>query len=96
MRPVTTSSQTSVLARSEPDPWCSLDRWIYRTFLRHPPHDRFSGEEFVLELERQQFRVSEIVYPIFGDFVMGVGRTLIFSNEVPESAPGRAAFQFTG
>lgn len=53
----------------------ALDRWFYRAFLEHPAHDRFSGREFVDELERQNIIVGEsCVEWFFGDFVTGVGR----------------------
>jgi len=29
----------------------ALNRWSYHTFLDHPREDRFSGEEFILELD---------------------------------------------
>jgi len=53
----------------------ALERWSYRTFLDHPTADRFSGAEFVAELERQGIQVSgNVVERFFGDFVIGVGR----------------------
>lgn len=53
----------------------ALDRWTYRTFLKHPTEDRFSGEEFVDELERQGLEVGgNRVHRCFGDFVIGVAR----------------------
>jgi ubiquinone/menaquinone biosynthesis C-methylase UbiE len=52
----------------------ALNRWVYRTFLRHPTEDRFSGQEFVRELKRQGIAVDRTVYRCFGDFVLGVGR----------------------
>ena len=53
----------------------ALGRWSYRTFLKHPKEDRFSGAEFVAELERQGIRVEgNAVERFFGDFVIGVGR----------------------
>lgn len=51
----------------------ALQRWSYRTFLRHPTADRFSGAEFVAELERQGLPVGRnFVHRFFGDFVIGV------------------------
>lgn len=51
----------------------ALERWFYRTFLRHPTEDRFSGAEFVAELERQGLAVGpRHVQRFFGDFVFGV------------------------
>ena len=52
----------------------ALDRWAYRTFLRHPSQDRFSGAEFVAELEQRGFAVETTTYRCFGDFVIGVCR----------------------
>ncbi len=53
----------------------ALQRWSYRTFLDHPEHDRFSGGEFVAEVERHGMRVgSDWVERFFGDFVIGVGK----------------------
>lgn len=55
----------------------ALDRWFYRTFLDHPTENRFSGKEFIAELERQGIHVGErSVEWFFGDFVTGVGRRL--------------------
>ena len=51
----------------------ALNRWSYRTFLEHPRDDRFSGEEFLAELERHGFTVgANYRYRFFGDFVLGV------------------------
>jgi ubiquinone/menaquinone biosynthesis C-methylase UbiE len=53
----------------------ALERWLYRAFLRHPTQDRFSGEEFVAELEGQRLHVGgDFTHRFFGDFVIGVGR----------------------
>ena len=53
----------------------ALNRWSYRTFLDHPQVDRFSGEQFVSELERHGIHVGKnYVERFFGDFVIGVGR----------------------
>lgn len=53
----------------------ALNRWFYRTFLDHPTANRFSGVEFVSELEHQGIRVGDrVVERFFGDFVIGVGR----------------------
>jgi ubiquinone/menaquinone biosynthesis C-methylase UbiE len=52
----------------------ALNRWFYRTFLEHPTENRFSGEEFVAELERQGIIVEgDVVERFFGDFIVGVG-----------------------
>ena len=53
----------------------ALNRWSYRTFLEHPKKNRFSGEQFVTELERQGIHVgANYVERFFGDFIIGVGR----------------------
>ena len=36
-----------------------LDRWFYRTFLEHPKTNRFSGPEFIAELENRGIIVGE-------------------------------------
>ena len=52
-----------------------LGRWFYRTFLKHPTENRFSGQGFVRELERQGIAVGgDFVERFFGDFIIGVGR----------------------
>lgn len=53
----------------------ALDRWTYRTFLDHPAENRFSGKEFIGELERQAIVVGEsFVERKKGDFIFGVGK----------------------
>ena len=51
----------------------ALARSAYRRFLDHPIEDRFSGEEFVAEVERSGLRVPRWTERFFGDFVFGVG-----------------------
>lgn len=52
-----------------------LDRWLYRTFLKHPTDNRFSGEEFVAELEKNGIEVGKnFTYWLFDDLVIGVGK----------------------
>jgi len=52
----------------------ALNRLSYRLFLEHPKENRFSGREFILELERQGITVKgNAVERFFGDFVFGVG-----------------------
>lgn len=52
----------------------ALSRWSYRTFLEHPATDRFSGKEFIIELERQGMIVGRnYAERFFDDFVIGVG-----------------------
>lgn len=51
----------------------ALQRWSYRTFLLHPTHDRFSGEEFVAGCTVAGLDVdSRSVERFFGDFIFGV------------------------
>jgi ubiquinone/menaquinone biosynthesis C-methylase UbiE len=53
----------------------ALDRWSYRTFLDHPEENRFSGKEFIAEIERRGMIVGEnTVERNHGDFVFGVGQ----------------------
>lgn len=53
----------------------ALDRWAYRTFLKHPRENRFSGDGFVAALEQRGVWVDgRVVARCFGDFVIGVGR----------------------
>jgi ubiquinone/menaquinone biosynthesis C-methylase UbiE len=51
----------------------ALGRWAYRTFLVHPSKDRFSGAEFVAEVERAGLQVPQWTERFAGDFVFGVG-----------------------
>ena len=52
----------------------ALNRWSYRTFLKHPKENRFSTAEFIHELEAQGIGVGgNWVERVFGDFVIGVG-----------------------
>ena len=55
----------------------ALDRWVYRTFLKHPTEDRFSGPEFVAQLEQQGFAVDVTTSRCFGDLVIGVARRAV-------------------
>lgn len=55
----------------------ALDRLFYRAFLKHPKDNRFTGEEFVAELERQGITVANnIRYWFFNDFIVGVGQRI--------------------
>lgn len=55
----------------------ALDRLFYRVFLKHPKDNRFTGEEFVAELERQGIMVSNnIQYWFLNDFIVGVGQRI--------------------
>lgn len=52
----------------------ALNRLFYRMFLDHPRENRFSGREFVSELERNGIAVGKnAVERFFGDFIFGVG-----------------------
>ena len=52
----------------------ALDRWFYRTFLKHPAENRFTGEEFIGKLEKDGITVGENKkYWFLNDFVVGVG-----------------------
>ena len=51
----------------------ALARPSYRHFLEHPTEDRFSGDEFVTELEKHRLVVGgRRLDLVFGDFVVGV------------------------
>lgn len=51
----------------------ALARASYRLLFEHPTEDRFSGHEFVEELERQGLEVGgRHTQRFFGDFVIGV------------------------
>ncbi|NNE66225.1 MAG: class I SAM-dependent methyltransferase [Pyrinomonadaceae bacterium] len=52
----------------------ALNRWFYRTFLEHPTENRFSGKQFVAELEESGIQVGgNFTYWLFDDLVLGVG-----------------------
>lgn len=51
-----------------------LEKWFARTFMEHPAENRFSGREFINELERQSIHVGgDYVERGGGDYVFGVG-----------------------
>lgn len=53
----------------------ALNRWFYRTFLKHPKENRFSGDAFVTELEKNEIEVGKnFAYWLFDDLVIGVGK----------------------
>jgi ubiquinone/menaquinone biosynthesis C-methylase UbiE len=53
----------------------ALDRWIYRTFLKHPKENRFSEAEFLAALRDCGLRPqSEIHRILFGDIFIGVAK----------------------
>ena len=52
----------------------ALDRWLYRTFLEHPTENRFTGEQFIAEVEKNGLRVGDrFKYWFFNDLVIGIG-----------------------
>ena len=52
-----------------------LDRWLYRTFLKHPTENRFSADDFVGELEKNGIEVGKnFTSWLFDDLVIGVGK----------------------
>ncbi|MGA8146830.1 MAG: class I SAM-dependent methyltransferase [Gallionellaceae bacterium] len=52
----------------------ALNKWFYQTFLEHPTENRFSGAEFIAELERQGIAVKgNFLERNRGDFIYGVG-----------------------
>ena len=55
-----------------------LEKWFARTFLEHPNENRFSGREFVDELNRQGIAVGgNFVERGGGDYIFGVGRRVV-------------------
>lgn len=55
----------------------ALNSWFYRTFLKHPTENRFSGDEFVAELEKNGIEVGKnFTYWLFDDLVIGVGKNV--------------------
>ena len=59
-----------------------LEKWFARTLMEHPAENRFSGQEFVAELERQGLHVGgNYVERGGGDYVFGVGRRIGAPNE---------------
>lgn len=52
----------------------ALDRWFYRTFLKHPTENRFTGEAFVSELEKNEITVgNNKQFWLLNDLIIGVG-----------------------
>lgn len=52
----------------------ALSRWSTRQLTRHPPEDRFSGDEFMALLAREGIRVANRFHYFVGhDFIAGVG-----------------------
>ncbi len=52
-----------------------LEKWFARTFMEHPTENRFSGREFISELEQQGIKVGlRTTEKHGGDYVFGVGR----------------------
>ncbi len=55
-----------------------IHRWPYRVLFEHPVENRFSGEAFIAELERQGLEVKDNwVERGGGDFIFGVGRCVV-------------------
>ncbi|MBP9109249.1 MAG: class I SAM-dependent methyltransferase [Pyrinomonadaceae bacterium] len=53
----------------------ALNRWFYQTFLKHPSENRFSGTQFIAELEENGVEVGDnYTYWLFDDLVIGVGK----------------------
>ena len=53
----------------------ALNRWFYRTFLDHPTENRFTGKQFVTELEKNGIEVGgNFTYWLFDDLVIGVAK----------------------
>lgn len=52
----------------------ALGRWLYRTFLKHPTENRFTGEDFISVLEKNGIVVgSNKQYWLFNDLIIGIG-----------------------
>ena len=55
----------------------ALDRWFYRTFLKHPAENRFTGAQFVAGLETHGIRVGDKqTHWFLNDLIVGVGRKI--------------------
>lgn len=54
----------------------ALNRWSYKKLFKHPTDDRFSRDQFIAELARQDLITSRVVDRFFGDFIFGVGHKL--------------------
>jgi len=53
----------------------ALNRWTYRTFLKHPAENRFSEAEFLEELTRARLHPNaNINRVLFGDIFIGVAK----------------------
>jgi hypothetical protein len=52
-----------------------LNRWLYRTYLKHPVQNRFSEAEFVAELEAHGVELLQEPRRILAnDIFIGVGK----------------------
>lgn len=52
----------------------ALGRWLYRTFLEHPTENRFTRDDLLAELGRNQILVGNKIHNwFFNDLVIGVG-----------------------
>ncbi|HMP64122.1 MAG TPA: hypothetical protein PKD11_00920 [Pyrinomonadaceae bacterium] len=48
--------------------------WVYRTFLKHPNENRFSGDAFVTELGKKGIVVGDNrQFWLLNDLIIGVG-----------------------
>jgi ubiquinone/menaquinone biosynthesis C-methylase UbiE len=53
----------------------ALNRWTYRTFLKHPTENRFSEAEFLEELTRARLHPNANIHRVlFGDIFIGVAK----------------------
>lgn len=53
----------------------ALNRWTYRTFLKHPTSNRFSEAEFLQELTNLGLRPESAIHRVlFGDIFIGVAK----------------------
>jgi len=53
----------------------ALNRWTYRTFLKHPTENRFSEPEFLEELTRARLQPNADIHRVlFGDVFIGVAK----------------------
>ncbi len=53
----------------------ALERWLYRTFLKHPAENRFSEAEFLAELANHGLQsMGETRKVLFGDIFIGAAK----------------------
>jgi ubiquinone/menaquinone biosynthesis C-methylase UbiE len=69
-------------------------RWPYRTLFEHPMENRFSGREFIAELERLGMDVGDNWVEIAGgDFIFGVGRRAVGTDAASMRTVDRVAHE---